>query len=305
MSTNQTLLLDRARTYFANLQDEICHALENLDGQATFREDVWERPGGGGGRTRVIEAGRVFEKGGVNFSYVFGDMPEKLASKMAGSEGLTFAATGVSLVLHPRNPMVPTVHANFRFFQQKTTAWFGGGADLTPYYPYREDAVHFHRTLKAACDGYDPDYYPRFKKWCDEYFYLPHRRETRGVGGLFFDYLKGTPEELEHTFAFVQGVGNAFLPAYLPIAAQRHSEPFTEAEREHQLLRRGRYVEFNLVYDRGTLFGLETNGRTESILMSLPPLARWSYDYQPAPGSREAEAMDFYRPHDWLSEIEN
>jgi coproporphyrinogen III oxidase len=294
-------LRQRAHDFFLSLQDEICRGLERLDGKASFQEDRWEREGGGGGRTRVIQDGRIFEKGGVNFSAVHGQMPEKLIRQMNGdSENRAFYATGVSLVLHPQNPMTPTVHANFRYIEQSSSAWFGGGADLTPYYPYREDAEHFHRTLKAACDAHSPDYYPRYKKWCDEYFFLPHRNETRGVSGIFFDYLKGDGTDLEAIFAFVQTAGKAFLPAYLPIAERRHAEPYTERERTFQLIRRGRYVEFNLVYDRGTVFGLETRGRTESILMSLPPLARWEYDYRPEPGSREAQALEFFKPHDWL-----
>ena len=298
-NTTQYPMLDRAREFFAALQDEICAALEAVDGSA-FQQDLWERPGGGGGRTRVLQEGSVFEKGGVNFSYVFGEMPEKLARQVDSGGDRSFSATGVSLVLHPRNPMVPTVHANFRYFEQGSVAWFGGGADLTPYYPYREDAIHFHTVLKAACDQHHPDYYPRFKKWCDDYFYLPHRNETRGVGGLFFDHLKGEESSLEAIFAFVQDAGKAFLPAYLPIVERRQPEPYAERERTHQLIRRGRYVEFNLVYDRGTLFGLETKGRTESILMSLPPLTKWVYDYRPEPGTPEAAALEFYQPHNWL-----
>ncbi len=294
-------LRERAEAFFKALQDEICSALEQLDGAARFREDLWEREGGGGGRTRVIADGRVFEKGGVNFSAVHGLMPEKLAARMMPGEDRNFYATGISLVIHPRNPMVPTVHANFRYLEQGSSTWFGGGADLTPYYPYREDVIHFHRTLKAACDEHHPDYYPRFKQWCDEYFFLPHRNETRGVSGIFFDYLKADEHtDLEAIFAFVQTAGRAFLPAYLPIVERRQHEPYGETEREFQLIRRGRYVEFNLVYDRGTVFGLETRGRTESILMSLPPLAKWLYDYRPVPGSREAEAMTYFTPQDWL-----
>jgi coproporphyrinogen III oxidase len=293
-------LRERAGQFFATLQDEICAGIESLDGQAKFQEDLWQREGGGGGRTRVITDGRVFEKGGVNFSSVHGVMPEKLAARMAEGEDRTFFATGVSLVIHPRNPMIPTVHANFRYLEQGSSAWFGGGADLTPYYPYPEDAVHFHTVLRGACDEHSPEYYPRFKKWCDEYFFLPHRNETRGMGGIFFDYLKGENGNLETVFDFVRSAGRSFLPAYLPIVERRQHESSGEPERDFQLIRRGRYVEFNLVYDRGTVFGLETRGRTESILMSLPPLAKWVYDYHPEPGSREAEAMTFFKPHDWL-----
>lgn len=302
----------RASDFFASLQDQICRALEAVDGSTTFQEDLWQREGGGGGRTRVLEAGGVFEKAGVNFSAVYGELPELLAKQMAaqiavklGQEnsgvaaGQSFFATGVSLVLHPHNPYVPTVHANFRYFEQGDLRWFGGGADLTPYYGFREDVAHFHRTLKAACDQHDAGFYPKYKKWCDEYFYLKHRQQMRGAGGIFFDYLT---EDLERTFAFVQAAGEAFLPAYLPIVERRKAMLYGERERDFQLIRRGRYVEFNLVYDRGTTFGLQTNGRTESILMSLPTLAKWVYDYQPEPNSPEAEAWEFYQPQEWASE---
>ena len=314
---NDRPMRERATDFFAGLQDDICAALEQLDGAGGFREDQWEREGGGGGRTRVMEGGALFEKAGVNFSAVHGHFENAYAERMPVGEGTQFYAAGVSLVLHPLNPMVPTVHANFRYFERGTGGWFGGGADLTPYYPYREDAVHFHRTLKAACDAVDPAFYPKFKKWCDEYFFIKHRNEARGVGGIFFDYLTGmsegpllgaedqVPRErrgIEFIFNFVQTAGRAFLPAYVPIAERRRDEPYTEREREFQLIRRGRYAEFNLVYDRGTHFGLETRGRMESILMSLPPLVRWVYDYQPEPGSREAEALDYFRAHDWLNE---
>ncbi|HKV41833.1 MAG TPA: oxygen-dependent coproporphyrinogen oxidase [Blastocatellia bacterium] len=315
---------ERASRFFLNLQGEICSALESADGKASFREDTWQRAGGGGGRTRVLENGALLEKAGVNFSSVHGELLPAVASKMPIGTGNSFFATGVSLVLHPWSPMVPTVHANFRYLERGNAGWFGGGTDLTPYYPYVEDAIHFHRTLKDVCDRFDTEFYPRFKKWCDEYFFIKHRDETRGVGGLFFDYLTGGdtavenrgqpaaanveplptghPGGIEFVFEFVQSAGRAFLPAYLPIVERRRAEPFTEREREHQLIRRGRYVEFNLVYDRGTTFGLETSGRTESILMSLPPLVRWVYDYQPEPGSREDQSRDFFRPRDWLSE---
>ena len=289
-------LPNRAATYFQELQDRICRGLETLDGRARFREDSWTRPGGGGGRSRVLEDGALFEKAGVNFSDVHGELSEEMARSMPG-DGRAFRATGMSLVLHPETPMVPTVHANFRCFSRVGAAWFGGGADLTPYYPYREDAVHFHQTLKTACDGHDPTYYPRFKKQCDEYFYIPHRGETRGVGGIFFDYLQG---DLEAIFAFVRSAGDAFLSAYVPIAERRRSEPWGERERNFQLIRRGRYVEFNLIYDRGTVFGLKTGGRIESILMSLPALAKWKYMHEPEPGSREAELTTYLRPTDWL-----
>jgi coproporphyrinogen III oxidase len=311
----QEMLRDRARDFFAALQDQICHALEQLDGRGQFREDLWVREEGGGGRTRVLEDGAVFEKAGVNFSEVFGNFDEEFAQRLPLGDGTKFFATGVSLVLHPSNPFVPTVHANFRYLERGSGCWFGGGTDLTPYYPYLEDVIHFHRTLKTACDDFDPEFYPRFKKWCDEYFFLKHRNESRGVGGIFFDYLSGEgsieqlgggnepakePRGIEFTFEFVRRIGQSFLPAYLPIADRRRSEPYTEREREFQLIRRGRYVEFNLVYDRGTHFGLQTHGRTESILMSLPPLVRWVYDYQPEPGTREAEASEFFHQSDWL-----
>jgi len=293
-------MIDRAavEARIRALQDSICDALEKADGQGRFREDLWERPGGGGGRTRVMTDGAIFEKGGVNFSAVFGELPESLASKMPPGPK-QFFATGVSLVLHPKNPRIPTTHANFRYFERGDTFWFGGGADLTPYYPVLEDAQHFHRTLKAACDAHDAGYYPRFKAWCDEYFFLKHRNETRGVGGLFFDNLTGDREAL---FRFVSDAGDAFIPAYLPIVERRKHDAYGERERNFQLQRRGRYVEFNLVYDRGTLFGLETQGRIESILMSLPPLVRWDYDARPQPGSEEARLLEFLKPRDWLNE---
>jgi coproporphyrinogen III oxidase len=289
-------LRDAAAQFFMTLQDRITDALTEVD-PVGFREDLWERKGGGGGRTRVIENGNVFEKGGVNFSNVHGDLPEEFASEIPMGTGTRFFATGISLVLHPRNPFAPITHANFRYLEKGDAAWFGGGADLTPIYPYPEDAVHFHRTLKEACDAHQADYYPRFKKWCDEYFTIRHRGEMRGVGGVFFDYLH---EDLDAVFAFVQSVGGAFLPAYLPVVRQRCGEAYGERERDFQALRRGRYTEFNLVYDRGTVFGLKTRGRTESILMSLPPVAHWKYDYKPEAGSREAAAAEFFQPREWV-----
>ena len=308
----QSPLKIRARDFFSGLQDEICSALEQLDGLGRFHEDLWVRPEGGGGRTRVLENGALFEKAGVNFSEVFGDFDEAFAERLPVGNGTAFFATGISLVLHPSNPFVPTVHANFRFLERGSGSWFGGGTDLTPYYPYLDDAIHFHRTLRTACDEFDVTFYSRFKKWCDEYFFLKHRNETRGVGGIFFDYLTGKSQTddtvhdadhnhgIEFIFEFVQRTGKSFLPAYLPIAERRRTESYTEREREFQLIRRGRYVEFNLVYDRGTHFGLQTRGRTESILMSLPPLVRWVYDYHPEPGTREAEAWEFFHSRDWL-----
>jgi coproporphyrinogen III oxidase len=285
----------KTETCFSELQDRITCAVEQLDG-CSFREDLWTREGGGGGRTRVLEQGRVFEKAGVNFSSVSGDLPEQFAAKIPLGTGTAFFATGVSLVFHPRSPMVPAVHANFRYLEKGDAQWFGGGTDLTPCYPFPEDAAHFHRTVKQACNRHDAEFYPRFKKWCDEYFTLKHRGEMRGVGGVFFDYLEG--DRGKH-FAFVQDAGNSFLDAYLPIVRRRLDEPYGERERQYQLYRRGRYVEFNLLYDRGTIFGLETRGRTESILMSLPPLVRWVYDFKPEPGSREEKALEFFQPREW------
>ena len=299
MTTSLDSCHARAADNFRTLQDRICAALAELDGRARFREDAWQREGGGGGRSRVLTDGGVFEKAGVNFSEVFGQMSPDFAQQVPG-EGLDFTATGISLVLHPRSPMVPTVHANFRYLTKGVRCWFGGGADLTPYYPYREDVIHFHRVWKAACTGHpEPVNYDRFKQGCDEYFYLPHRDEHRGVGGIFFDYLEG---DFEALFRFVQACGNAFLDAYLPIARRRKDETYTEAQRRFQEFRRGRYVEFNLIYDRGTLFGLKTGGRIESILMSLPPVVQWLYDYRPEPGTREAELYEYLKPRDWAAQ---
>jgi coproporphyrinogen III oxidase len=289
---------ERAAVYFRDLQDRICRALEEIDGQ-TFREDLWERPGGGGGRTRVLADGGVFEKAGVNFSEVAGLLSEEFAKQVPG-EGREFTATGISLVLHPRNPLVPTVHANFRYLTKGERRWFGGGADLTPYYPFRDDVIHFHRTWKQACSKHGlPVDYQRFKHWCDEYFFLPHRQEPRGVGGIFFDYLEG---DLEALFAFVRDCGDAFTEAFLPIVQRRKNDTYDDRHRAFQEFRRGRYVEFNLLYDRGTIFGLKTGGRTESILMSLPPVVRWHYDYQIPPGSAEAELYEFLKPRNWADE---
>lgn len=311
------MLSEHAARTFRELQGRICQALEDVDGAARFREDAWEREGGGGGRSRVMTDGAVFEKAGVNWSLVHGDLRAEMADQLPGDG--PFLATGVSLVLHPWSPMVPATHANFRYFERGGAAWVGGGCDLTPTYPWLEDVVAFHGALAEACAPHGEGLYPRFKAWCDEYFALPHRGETRGVGGLFFDYVgvaagslgprvrahaaRALPDamDLDRAFAFVQAVADAFLAAYLPIVERRRGEPWTEAEREFQLIRRGRYVEFNLLFDRGTVFGLRTGGRTESILMSLPPLVRWTYDYRPAPGSREAELADWLRPRDWLN----
>ena len=298
MSTTQPPA-DEAAAYFRGLQSRIVAALEDLDG-GRFREDAWERPGGGGGRSRVLADGALFEKGGVNFSDVHGEMSEEFARQIPG-EGRGFRATGVSLVLHPRSPLVPTVHANFRFLTKGDRQWFGGGADLTPYYPFREDVLHFHRVWRDVCAAHSgvADH-AKLKKWCDDYFFLPHRGEARGVGGIFFDYLEG---DFDATFAFVRAAGDAFVDAYLPIARRRRGEPYSEEQRAFQEYRRGRYVEFNLLYDRGTLFGLKTDGRVESILMSLPPRVRWVYDYHPTPGSREEELTAYYlKPRDWAAE---
>jgi coproporphyrinogen III oxidase len=284
------------------LQDRICAALEETDGRARFREDRWVREEGGGGITRVMEGGDVFEKGGVNTSAVFGLLPERMAG-MLGVGQAPFFATGISLVLHPASPRVPTVHANFRYFglgedlRSPDDEWFGGGADLTPYYPYLEDARHFHRVWRDVCDRHQAADYRAFKEHCDRYFYLPHRGETRGVGGIFYDYLRG---DAEAHLDLTRDAGEAFLEAYLPIVRRRQHEPFGEREKEYHLHRRGRYVEFNLLFDRGTKFGVETGGRTESILMSLPPRVAWSYDRQPEPDTPEERAAAFYRPHDWL-----
>jgi len=295
------------KNYLLGLQDRICAALEQDDGRQQFREDAWERPEGGGGRSRVLTDGAVFEQGGVNFSHVFGkQLPPSATAHRPELAGRVWQALGVSLVIHPRNPYVPTSHMNVRFFiAEKDGAepvwWFGGGFDLTPYYPFDEDALHWHRSARAACEPFGADYYPRFKKWCDEYFYLKHRGETRGIGGLFFDDLH--EGGFEHGFGFMRSVGDRYLDAYRPIVARRKDTPYGERERDFQLYRRGRYVEFNLVYDRGTLFGLQSGGRTESILMSLPPLVKWRYNWRPEPGTPEARLYeDFLRPRDWLSE---
>ena len=291
------------QAFVERLQEEIIAALEVIDGKKSFHRDRWVREGGGGGLTCVLDDGLVFEKAGVNTSAVHGILPERMAHVL-GVEATQFFATGISLVIHPRSPYVPTVHANFRYFalgndlQRPVDQWFGGGADLTPYYPYIEDAVHFHRVWKEVCDRYNPAAYPEYKKRCDEYFYLPHRKETRGVGGIFFDYLR---EDVEKTFEFVQDAGNHFLAAYLPIVERRKQAPYGEEERRYHEIRRGRYVEFNLLFDRGTRFGIETDGRTESILMSLPARVQWHYDWRPDSASREEAALWFFQPRDWLN----
>ena len=299
MAEIQYSLRTRAEEFLRKLQHEITSTLELLDGgDQRFFQDSWERPGGGGGRSRILTEGDVFEKAGVNFSAVHGDAPDSMGTE----QGLRFFATGTSLVLHPRSPKIPTIHANFRYFENSNgESWFGGGIDLTPYYLDIEDAIHFHTTLKTACDRHDINYYPKFKSWCDEYFYIKHRQETRGIGGIFFDNLSANTErEREKIFAFVQDVGHAFLPAYVPIVEKHRSDAYSDVERNWQLIRRGRYVEFNLVYDRGTRFGLETKGRIESILMSLPTIARWEYDHHPAAGSAEAELLSVLKqPREW------
>ncbi len=287
---------DRATEFFRGLQDRICAAMEKADGGATFRQDIWERPGGGGGRSRVIAEGAVIEKGGVNLSEVQGEFTPEFAKQMPG-DGLKFTAVGVSLVIHPRSPLVPTVHAYFRFLTHGSKAWFGGGADLTPYYPFKEDVVHFHKVWKRVCDKHAAVVnHAKMKHECDEYFFLKHRQEARGVGGIFFDYADAS----EAMFDFVREAADSFVESYIPIVERRKRLPYTPEQRFFQEVRRGRYVEFNLVYDRGTIFGLKTDGRTESILMSLPPVVRYLYDYRPAAGSPEAELTEYWlKPKDW------
>lgn len=297
--------IDTVKKYLLGLQNNICDALSEEDGQQSFTEDAWQREQGGGGRTRVLTNGAVFEQAGVNFSHVYGNqLPRSATAARPELEGRSFQAVGVSLVIHPHNPHIPTSHANVRFFiAEKENAepvwWFGGGFDLTPYYPVREDVIHWHTTAKAACDPFGEGVYKKYKEWCDDYFYLKHRNETRGVGGLFFDDLNEWG--FEKSFEFMQSIGNAFIPAYRPIVNKNKSKTYGETERDFQLYRRGRYVEYNLVYDRGTLFGLQTGGRTESILMSLPPLVKWRYNWKPEPGSKEADLYDHYlKPQQWI-----
>ncbi|MGI0153123.1 oxygen-dependent coproporphyrinogen oxidase [Pseudidiomarina sp. WS423] len=301
-------MLEQVKAYLTNLQDQITEALEQADGSGQFTEDAWQRPGGGGGRSRVLRDGAVLEQGGVGFSHVYGEqMPASATAHRPELAGRNFNACGVSLVMHPRNPYVPTSHANVRFFiAEKADAepvwWFGGGFDLTPFYANDEDIKHWHQVAYEALQPFGDDLYPAYKQWCDEYFYLKHRGETRGVGGLFFDDLN--ERGFDESFAIMRAVGDAYLAAYLPIISRRKDMPYGERERQFQLYRRGRYVEFNLVWDRGTLFGLQTGGRTESILMSMPPLVRWEYGYQPEPGSPEARLYeDYLRPRDWLAEL--
>jgi len=303
--------LNAVSSYLLALQDDICGALAREDGGASFTEDRWSRPAGapaglgGGGRSRILENGAVFEKAGVGFSHVTGpSLPPSATAARPELAGKAYHAMGVSLVIHPRNPYVPTSHANVRLFTagegEQAVWWFGGGFDLTPYYGFEEDAVHWHRTAKAACDPHGPELYPKFKQWCDDYFFLKHRGEPRGIGGLFFDDFNAPG--FANAFRFLRSVGDAFVPAYLPIVARRKATPFGGRERDFQLYRRGRYVEFNLVQDRGTIFGLQSGGRTESILMSLPPLVTWRYDWKPEPGTPEARLYDFFlKPRDWAN----
>ena len=298
---------DKFYAYIEQLQDTITSKLEEVDGTATFKEDIWVRPEGGGGRTRVIENGAVFEKGGVNISGVHGELPDSMKAYF-GVEDANFFACGLSLVLHPKNPMVPTVHANWRYFEmygkdgEIVDQWFGGGQDLTPYYLFDEDAVHFHQVCKTACDKHNPTFYDTYKKRCDEYFWNTHRNEARGLGGLFFDYCKATPEmDMQDWYNFVTEVGNSFLSCYVPIVIKRKNLEYTKEQKDWQEIRRGRYVEFNLVHDKGTLFGLKTNGRIESILMSLPPHVQWRYDHQPEKGSEEERLIDvLMKPKEWV-----
>lgn len=297
--------IDAIRQYLLDLQDAICTALEAVDGSAIFHEDAWKRDSGGGGRTRVLSDGSVFEQAGVNFSHVYGDqLPGAATAHRPELAGSRFQAMGVSLVIHPKNPFVPTTHLNVRFFMaekpgQDPVWWFGGGYDLTPYYGFEADCVHFHKTAKHACDQTDVRLYPKFKKWADDYFYLKHRGEARGIGGIFFDDVNDY--DFDTCFRFLKDVGDSFIDAYLPIVEKRKDTPFNEQQRAFQLYRRGRYVEFNLVYDRGTLFGLQSGGRTESILMSLPPVVNWRYDWQPAEGSLEAALYENFLPaREWV-----
>jgi coproporphyrinogen III oxidase len=295
------------KRYLGELQERISATVEKID-SVDFRRDVWERPDGGGGESRVLSEGVVFERAGVSVSHVFGEkMPPSASNTRPEIAGAPFEAMGLSLVFHPRNPYAPTTHCNVRFLLARPSNgpevwWFGGGFDLTPYYPYDEDVLHWHRTARDACRPFGTGVYANYKDWCDRYFFLPHRNETRGVGGLFFDDLN--EYGFARSFEFMRSVGDHFLPAYMPILERRKDQPYSDRERQFQLYRRGRYVEFNLVYDRGTLFGLQSRGRTESILMSLPPMVRWEYDWLPAPSSPEARLDDFLRPRDYLTELD-
>ena len=318
---------DIASNLFRQIQDEITEGLTLLDGESSFSEETWERSEGGGGRSRVIKNGRVFEQGGINFSEVHGhELPDSILSQRPEAKGHSWYATGTSMVLHPRNPYVPTTHLNYRYFEAGPVWWFGGGADLTPFYPYLEDVKHFHNVHKEACDSVDKNFYPVFKPWCDEYFFLKHRSETRGIGGIFYDYQNGTgslykgnqpnshasqasnslgeqTKTWHELLSLAKACGKAFLPSYAPIVQKRNNKIYGKGERDFQLYRRGRYAEFNLVWDRGTIFGLQTNGRTESILMSMPPLARWEYGYKPPANSRESLLTDlFTQPQEWFND---
>jgi len=297
--------IDRVRTFLTDLQDRICGRLEAVDGRGRFVEDAWQRAEGGGGRSRVMKRGAVFEQAGVNFSEVSGaQLPPSASAQRPAIAGRAWTALGVSLVVHPENPYVPTTHMNVRYFEARaddapTVWWFGGGFDLTPYYPFDDDVVHWHTIARDACAPFGDDVHARYKRWCDEYFFIRHRNETRGVGGLFYDDLE--EGGFERCFALTQAVGNGFMDAYLPIVEKRKTTRWGDREREFQLYRRGRYVEFNLVYDRGTLFGLQSGGRAESILMSLPPRVRFEYAYAPEPGSAEAGLAEYLKPRDWLA----
>ncbi len=316
--SDSTVNIQAVKDYLLSLQDDICKQLAEEDGSKTFIVDEWEREGEegvmgltGGGRTRVLEAGDVIEKGGVNFSHVQGkNLPPSATAHRPELAGRSFQALGVSLVIHPHNPYIPTSHANVRLFVAEKEGeapvwWFGGGFDLTPYYPFDEDVVHWHQQSKNACDAFDDALYPKYKKWCDEYFYLKHRDETRGVGGLFYDDLNADTYgwDFETCFRFMQSVGDHFIKAYRPIMAKRKNTEFGERQKDFQLYRRGRYAEFNLAFDRGTIFGLQTGGRTESILMSMPPLVTWKYGYQPEPGTEEAKIYDYLTPRDWSDQL--
>ncbi|MDB5225849.1 MAG: Coproporphyrinogen oxidase [Bacteroidota bacterium] len=301
--------LDNIIAYFKKLQNEICNSLEHLDGSAKFNSDEWNREEGGGGLTKVILDGNVFEKGGVNFSHVYGKLPEVLKKEIAKeNDDAYFHATGISIVIHPKNPFVPIIHMNVRYFKMldkeggiTIDEWFGGGIDLSPAYPNEADAKHFHSTLNTVCDHFDSEYYPKFKKWSDDYFTITHRREMRGVGGIFFDHLRpANDNEREKLFSFLQSVGNCFIPLYTELVKRNNDKTFTPKNKEWQFIRRGRYAEFNLVYDRGTHFGLRTNGRIESILMSLPPHAEWKYDHHPEKNSEEEKTLVFFQAKNWL-----
>lgn len=306
MVTIQETQIEDVKRFLLKLQDDICQTLQLSDGKGVFKEDNWDREQGGGGRTRVLTGGDVFEQAGVNFSHVYGgELPPSATAARPELAGRSFQALGVSLVVHPNNPYIPTSHANVRFFIAEKPGhdpvwWFGGGFDLTPFYPFFDDVKHWHKTAQQICSPFGEDVYQQYKDWCDKYFYLKHREETRGVGGLFFDDLNQWG--FEKSFEFMRNVGEGYLSAYIPIVEKRKTMRFGESERQFQLYRRGRYTEFNLLFDRGTLFGIQSGGRTESILMSMPPLARWEYAYKPKPGSKESELYDYYlTPQNWLA----